>query len=44
MTDEYGRIDPANALFIVSFRLVVDWILLQVAALGRSEELRGAST
>ena len=30
VTDEDGYINSSNALFIISFRLVVDWILLQV--------------
>ena len=30
VTDEDGNINSSNALFIISFRLVVDWILLQV--------------
>ena len=25
-----GAVDPFNALFMISFRLIVDWILLQV--------------
>ena len=31
VTDENGRIDPLNTLFVLSFRLVVDWILLQAS-------------
>jgi hypothetical protein len=30
--DEKGNVDPLGAVIILTFRLIVDWILLQVRA------------